>query len=161
MKEMQTEKSGKEPGRLRKALSRLDMQDTDTMLYVLMCIFTIPIILLGAVFLWMARRLPTEFEGCVFRAALGLYCPGCGGTRAVWALLRGDIPMALYYHFPAVYGVALYVVYFVSQTLMRVSRGRIRGMQFRPVYLYVMLGMIVVNFIAKNVMLGVFHIAMP
>lgn len=155
------EKNGKKEGGLRKKLSHWNTQDTDTMLYILMCIFTIPIILLGAVFLWLSKRLPPEFEGCVFRAAFGLYCPGCGGTRAIWALFRGNIPQALYYHFPAVYGVALYVVYFVSQTLMRISRGRIPGMRFRPVYLYVMLGMIVVNFIAKNVMLTVFHVSMP
>lgn len=155
------EENGKREGGLRRKLSYLNTQDTDTMLYILMCIFTLPLILLGAVFLRLSERLPEDFEGCVFRAAFGLYCPGCGGTRAVWALCRGDLLTALYYHFPAVYGVALYVVYFVSQTLMRISRGRIRGMRFRPVYLYIMLGMIVVNFIAKNVMLVGFHMAMP
>ena len=39
------------------------------------------------------RKLP-----CVFRMFTGLYCPGCGGTRAVKALLRGQIGMSLYYH---------------------------------------------------------------
>lgn len=155
------EKSGKKEGGLRKKLSYWNTQDTDTMLYALMCIGTAPLILLGAVFLRLSDRLPPEYEGCVFRAAFGLYCPGCGGTRAIQALVRGNIPAALYYHLPAVYGVALYVVYFVSQTLMRISRGRIRGMRFRPIYLYVMVGLIVVNFIVKNVMLAVFHIPMP
>jgi hypothetical protein len=32
---------------------------------------------------------------CPFRAATGLDCPGCGGTRAVAALVRGDLPAAL------------------------------------------------------------------
>lgn len=33
--------------------------------------------------------------GCFFRKLTGLKCPGCGGTRAMQALLRGDIAEAL------------------------------------------------------------------
>lgn len=32
---------------------------------------------------------------CPFRAATGLDCPGCGGTRAVTALVRGDAGLAV------------------------------------------------------------------
>lgn len=32
---------------------------------------------------------------CPFHAVTGWYCPGCGGTRALGALLHGDIPGAL------------------------------------------------------------------
>ncbi|MFR1833570.1 MAG: DUF2752 domain-containing protein [Lachnospiraceae bacterium] len=35
---------------------------------------------------------------CLFRLFTGLYCPGCGGTRAVQALLSGQIGKSLYYH---------------------------------------------------------------
>ena len=35
---------------------------------------------------------------CPFRFFTGLYCPGCGGTRAVLALLSGDVGKSLYYH---------------------------------------------------------------
>jgi hypothetical protein len=31
---------------------------------------------------------------CPFRAVLGIDCPGCGGTRALLALLRGDVRQA-------------------------------------------------------------------
>jgi hypothetical protein len=31
---------------------------------------------------------------CPIRALFGIDCPGCGGTRALWALLRGDVRQA-------------------------------------------------------------------
>jgi hypothetical protein len=45
------------------------------------------------------HRHPTWLEGhgvpCFFHQFTGLYCPGCGGTRAVILLSRGDILGAL------------------------------------------------------------------
>ena len=37
----------------------------------------------------------SRFPGCVFRAATGLWCPGCGLTRGTHHLLRGDLAAAL------------------------------------------------------------------
>lgn len=36
--------------------------------------------------------------GCLFYSIVGLPCPGCGGTRALTALLGGDIAAALHWH---------------------------------------------------------------
>jgi hypothetical protein len=38
---------------------------------------------------------PGAFPLCVFYAGTGLYCPGCGGLRAVHTLLHGDVLGAL------------------------------------------------------------------
>ncbi|MBQ6855594.1 MAG: DUF2752 domain-containing protein, partial [Lachnospiraceae bacterium] len=35
---------------------------------------------------------------CMFRMLTGLYCPGCGGTRAVKALLTGHPIQSFLYH---------------------------------------------------------------
>ncbi|MCD5349244.1 DUF2752 domain-containing protein [Kineosporia mesophila] len=38
---------------------------------------------------------PGHYPGCPFRALFGVYCPGCGGLRAVHDLTHGDVPAAL------------------------------------------------------------------
>lgn len=39
--------------------------------------------------------LPHKFWlSCPIRALTGLYCPGCGSTRAVFALAHGNVPLA-------------------------------------------------------------------
>jgi hypothetical protein len=37
---------------------------------------------------------PGRYPPCPWHALTGLYCPGCGGLRAVHALTRGDIALA-------------------------------------------------------------------
>lgn len=90
------------------------------------------------------------FSGCIWDILFGIYCPGCGGTRAVMALLQGKFLASLWYHPVVLYGVALYSIFMISQLLALLSRGRIRGIRFHNWYLYVSIVIIVVNCLAKN-----------
>lgn len=51
----------------------------------------------GAITLWQANPYApgSLLPPCVFHAMTGLYCPGCGATRALHALLHLDLPQAL------------------------------------------------------------------
>ena len=50
----------------------------------------------------LARTLLVNFEplirgyspGCYFHRLTGLHCPGCGGTRAFFAFLKGDLALS-------------------------------------------------------------------
>ena len=47
---------------------------------------------------YVAARNPytsITFPPCTFHAATGLYCPGCGGTRALFSAMHGDFGQAL------------------------------------------------------------------
>ena len=48
---------------------------------------------------------------CVFFEAFHLYCPGCGGTRALFALLRLDVLSSLKYNPVLIFGIIVYLFY--------------------------------------------------
>lgn len=74
------------------------------------------IILVFAIAMWI-----TDFEiiswlpKCEFLAVTGLYCPGCGGTRAVKCLLRGNLIRSFLYHPFVMYFAVGYTVFMVYE----------------------------------------------
>ena len=93
-------------------------------------------------------------RGCTLNTWTGLYCPGCGATRAVFALLRGEILRSLYLH-PFVLYVAVVGGWFmISQTIERLSHGKIKiALHFRMLYMWIAVAIIFINCIWKNAML--------
>ena len=96
---------------------------------------------------------------CLFHLLTGLYCPGCGGTRAAYALLCGKPLLSFYYHPIVLYTVVVGAAFLVTQTIGRLSRGRFRAVvHFRPAYLWIALALVVINCFVKNFILLYFHI---
>ncbi len=56
---------------------------------------------------------------CVFNKVTHLCCPGCGGTRALRALLHGEILKSLYDFPPLLYGIVVYAVFMTRCFLYR------------------------------------------
>ncbi|MCR5415668.1 MAG: DUF2752 domain-containing protein [Pseudobutyrivibrio sp.] len=83
---------------------------------------------------------------CPFHALTGLYCPGCGGTRAVIALLTGHPIKSFLYH-PLVLYVALLLVYIAIRKLIN------KNYHLSGLWLKVAIVIIIVNMIVKNVAL--------
>lgn len=82
----------------------------------------------------------------------GVYCPGCGGTRAVIALAKGNLLEALYYH-PAVPVLAgLGTVYLTSQTVWRLRRRRGWVLRYDPRWPALLVGLFLVNCAVRNVL---------
>lgn len=90
---------------------------------------------------------------CLFHLFSGYYCPGCGGTRAVRALLHGHILQAVYFYPAVPYGAAVYLYFMATQTAERLSHGKLRiGMRYHNCYVWIAVAMILGNFLAKNIL---------
>jgi hypothetical protein len=83
-------------------------------------------------------------------ALTGYYCPGCGGTRAANALFHGHLLQSIKYHPVVIYTVVLFSVYIISHTIGLVTRDKVPSMKFRPIYFYVMIVIILVQWAVKN-----------
>jgi len=76
-----------------------------------------------AVVVWaVLLRFPPDRSGfypvCPFHAAAGLLCPGCGGTRAIAALLHGDLRAAWRWN-PLVAGLVPFALAYAVETARR------------------------------------------
>lgn len=95
---------------------------------------------------------------CFFLRVFGIYCPGCGGTRALSALLHGHILKALWYHPFIPYFAVIYLGFLLTQGLHRLGAKGIRGWKFHYWYLWAGIIIIAVNWVVKNVLLLGFRI---
>lgn len=104
-------------------------------------------------FLYPGLRRLVKIPPCLFHLITGYYCPGCGGTRAVRALLHGHILQSLHYHPIVPYGAAVYLYFMVTQTIERISRRRIQiGMRYHDCFLWTAVVIILMNFLIKNML---------
>lgn len=140
-----------------------DKMKTDKLLDKIFYIIGWICIAIGAIVfgLYRAGVLPTiHMAPCMIHAMTGYYCPGCGGTRATYALLHGKIITSLYYHPIVVYGVVVGGWFMISQTIERISRGKIHiGMHYRDLYLWLALVIAIVNCLVKNLILATTGVA--
>jgi hypothetical protein len=136
---------------------------TDDERLYLVCLFLLPVILLVGILYRTGLFVPSRYlPPCMFHVLTGLSCPGCGCTRAVTALLRGDLWLSIRCN-PSILCLTLfYIIFFGKNTLARGSRllakkapalqregnpfhmlTQIRELRFRPLYVYLFVALFV------------------
>lgn len=90
---------------------------------------------------------------CIFQAVTGLYCPGCGGTRAVKYLLTGQIAKSLQYHPLVLYTAVIVTLEAVSAVIAKKTGRPERYLGHEKAWIYLGVGIILVNWIVKNYLL--------
>ncbi len=106
-------------------------------------------------FLFLGRLLPLQLRlpPCWFHLISGYYCPGCGGTRALRALLHGRLLLSAWYHPFVLYAVSIYFYFMATQTIEHLSHGKLPiGMRYHNYIVWTAVALILVNFIIKNLL---------
>ncbi len=87
---------------------------------------------------------------CPIHTLTGLFCPGCGGTRATALLFSGRIPGSIVCHPFVLYGLAVFCVFMGSHTLEIFTRGKIQGVTYRHIYIKIAVVLLILNVLVKN-----------
>ena len=137
---------------MKKLIKKFCANDTDTMLYWISIAFVLISACLYGLHVWFVNYTGRyELLECKLKAYTGINCPGCGGTRALTNLLKGKVLTAIYYNAFAVYAAIVYILFFVTQTLHRITKGKVAGLKFRMIYLWIAIVILIVQYILKLV----------
>jgi hypothetical protein len=69
---------------------------------------------------------------CLLKYTTGFVCPGCGGTRAAWYLLHGDVPAAARHHLIFVFAVPFLLWMYVAWAGKRMFGWNIPQLRLGP-----------------------------
>lgn len=110
-------------------------------------------------------------QPCLINQLTGLYCPGCGGTRALKYLLGGHIFKSLYYNpavayvfFPWIWFIATHSVHLLLTRLgkhnVNFMSGRIlHPITVKPVFLYTGIIIFILQCLIKNLIFILFSVS--
>ena len=99
---------------------------------------------------WFRIPLSGPLFACPIYSLTGLFCPGCGGTRALFLLARGKVLASTLCHPLVPYGLALYLLFMGSHTLKIFTCGKIKGFAYRHIYIKIAVMLLILNVLVKN-----------
>jgi hypothetical protein len=77
---------------------------------------------------------------CIVRLLTGFDCPGCGGTRAAWYLLHGDLADAARHNAPFVVAVPFLMYMYIAWTLNTLFGWKVPQLRLSTTSLIVFMG---------------------
>lgn len=91
------------------------------------------------------------FPPCVFHALTGFHCPGCGTSRALHQLLHGNLPAALSLNPLTVLSLPLLASWCVWRWARRAKQRGRPGVDLPAVWIWTLLGVILLFSVLRNV----------
>lgn len=90
-----------------------------------------------------------QLAECTFHEATGGWCPACGNTRCVRALLEGDIALALQSNITIPFLIGLIIALYIENLLALAGR-KIHILTRRRIVWYLVLVFFFIYYIARN-----------
>ncbi len=100
-----------------------------------------------------AQKIGSDLFRCRVAATLHLYCPGCGGSRAVFALCKGKILSSLRYYAPVPIAALLLLISDLRMALFLLKKGSFPSRRFGYTCMIVCLSAVMLQFLLRNVLL--------
>lgn len=106
-----------------------------------------------ASYVWVSN--PTDggaadIQTCLIKLTTGFDCPGCGGTRAFYYLLHGNIPEAARHHAIAVFAAPFLVWLYLAWAIQRTTGRQIPAPRIGPRAVAVFLSAWAVFMVVRN-----------
>ncbi len=108
----------------------------------------------AASYVWVSN--PTDGgaadpPGCLVKLTTGLDCPGCGGTRAFYLLMHGNLPEAVRHHAMAVFAAPFLVWLYVAWAVKQVSGRSVPMPRITAKTISLLLGAWAVFMVVRNI----------
>lgn len=100
---------------------------------------------------------------CLFHDITGWQCPGCGGQRAFYYLLHGQVLLALRHNLLIVIilPILLYCYFIVGQIYLVRNKKYVKYLNLKPWYAYAFLVILLLFFFLRNIPLFPFTLLSP
>ena len=105
-----------------------------------------------AVLLWRYVLGEPVVSACWFYSNFHIYCPGCGGTRALIALIHGQFLRSLYYHPAVIFTVASVGAYLLTQTIWRLRGRKGWTLHYGEKWLWCLIAILLLNCALRNLL---------
>ena len=132
--------------------------DHDYLIMYRSALVILPLVILSIIFfLIFGNNLVSSGRECTFYRLTGLYCPGCGGTRAFNYFVHLHILKSLLYHPFVGYFMFSYFFFIINSFLFRHRKKCFE--KLNPfILMYVGLGILFLSVIVKNILILFFGI---
>ena len=118
--------------------------------YISVIITVLSLILFYIIYVLIGK--PPIFN-CWIYENFGIYCPGCGCTRALVNLFQGNIIKSLYYNPTVLYAVIVLIIYLVGNTIAKVLKKDSKYiLKYTPILIYVGIFILISTCIVKNLL---------
>lgn len=101
------------------------------------------------------------YPPCLFHKLTGMHCPGCGATRAVGALVKGDLLQALAYNVLFILFLPVILVAGYRQARQLWTGEPARGWRLSSRMLYVVMALIISYWVLRNIPVFPFTLLAP